>query len=399
MSLNSLVWGQTWFFKIFPIGLIGGYLLFFRAIVKVFFPVFKGWQVVQFAIVLSSAYAIGLPGYYEGFFWSSALAGYQLSWLCMCTGFLLCYRYRYIKVSPVQVVLWLVAGVITGGFHELIGFFTIGIAICIALWVQGGPKKYNLAWLWLATGAFVSFVFQALSRGNYQKAHIIAGKEATRDLWVFIQPIFQFGYHMVRGFLLNPLWWAVLFTLVLVSRQYAGQIPCFSLRHRRVLLMALFTIAMAVFPAFFVGVIEGAKSPLRVIHLGYGLLYLVGIAVMLLVLPISGGFLSAISEVVKYRKTVVAILVIGLFFKTSALLMPLFTGKAIQYNTEVESRFAKIKAMKGNPVVAVSCLKAQPLVLCPVDICNDPTLLGYLERVFQQRIVIADSLVLVKPPL
>lgn len=400
MSLNSLVWGETWFFKVFPALLIGGYILFFRAMVRQLFPHVKGLQLVQFSIVVCCAYAVGLPGYYEGFFWSSALAGYQLSWLCMGTGFLLWFRYRHSTISAFRVVAWVIAGIVVGGFHELIGFYTAGIACCIALWVGVGKKKYNAAWLWFAIGALASFVFQALSRGNYQKAQIIADKEATRNFWIFVQPFIQFAYHMVRGFLLNPMWWAACITMVLWCRKPFLQAPSFSFRNNPwlwVIISVLFFLA--VFPAFFVGVIEGAKTPLRVIHLGYGLLFLAGFVGLGLFSSLLGRCIPAIVWVMRYRKVVVSLLAIGLFFKTTDLLMPLVSGKAYQYHKEVENRFALIKAMKGSSPVAVPCLKAQPMVLCPVDICNDPTLLGYLERVFQQKLVIADAEVSPKPPL
>jgi hypothetical protein len=400
MSLNSLVWGKTWFFKVFPVLLICGYVLFFRAMVQQLFPHRKGVQVVQFSLVVCCAYAIGLPGYYEGFFWSSALAGYQLSWLSMCTGFLLWFRYRHSKISALRLVAWVIAGVIVGGFHELIGFFTVGIACCIALWVHVGKKKYNTAWLWFAFGALASLVFQALSRGNYQKAQIIANKEVTRDLWIFIQPFIQFAYHMVRGFLLNPMWWAPCITMVLWCRKPSLQVRQFAFRKpSRLWVIISVLIILAVFPAFFVGVIEGAKTSLRVIHLGYGLLFLAGIVGLRLFSFLLGRFSPAIVWVMGYRKTLVSLLVVALFFKTTDLIMPLVSGQAYQYNKEVENRFALIRAMKGNQVVTVPCLKAQPMVLCPVDICNDPTLLGYLERVFQQKLIIGDAEVSPKPSL
>ena len=391
MSLNSLVWGKTWFFKVFPIALIVGYLLFFRAVAQQIFTTFSEKQLWHSAIVFCSAYAIGLPGYYEGFFWSSALAGYQLSWLCLFSAFLFWFVGRHHTSGPVRLVLWLTAGVIVGGFHELIGFFALGIAICIGLFVRVGKKNYNPGWLWFAVGAMLAFVFQAISRGNYEKAQIIANKDATRNGWVFIQPFIQFGYHLVRGFLLNPMWWVAMFIAVPFGPRFFGQGPFYAFKQRWVVVTLMLLFALAIFPTFFVGVIEGAKAPLRVVHLGYGLLFLVCLPGCGLLWPWLSRLVHPLFRLQRFSVMVQLFLVATLLVKTADLSMPLISGTALQYNSEVESRFATIQNWKGREAVAVSCLKAQPMVLCPVDICDDPTLLGYLERVFRQKIVTVEQ--------
>jgi len=168
------------------------------------------------------------------------------------------------------------------------------------------------------------------------------------------------------------------------------------------LLFTVLVLALAVGPVFLVSQIEGSKTPLRVINFSYGMLFIwLMVMVCWLVSQYSFKPVAFLTGYIishpKWMYASVCILFVGgILLKGQPIIAPLANGTASQYNEQVNHRFEKIEACNTEPCM-IDCLDAQPLILCPVDACNDPTLLGYLEKVYGKRILISDSVSLQVP--
>jgi hypothetical protein len=394
MSLNSLVWGHTWFFKIFPLALLGGYFYFFYRLCSLFMEGLAVLQRWQAAVVLTCAYVAGLPGFYEGLYWSSALAGYQLSWLCMVGAFMHWYRLRHRVFSNLAAVGWCLAGIVTGGFHELVAFTTVCIGLGLALYLRSYWHSYHKGWLWFVVGALVALVFQVVSKGNHQKAVIMTQTDAARDAWVYLLPFVQVGYHTARGILLNPAWWLLAAVVGPVSNQFWMHLRSRVSGTGIIWGLGILLPVLAVLPAWLVGVLEGTRAPLRVIHLGYSLLFLASWVLLGALWHRVGQGLLKLQLGFRYPLALQLVVAGGLLLKLYQVVFPLANGSARQYHAQVQHRLAYLAAHQGPDTARITCLQAQPWVLCPVDVCNDPTLLGHLQRVYQKPIVVQDSVAL-----
>lgn len=405
MSLNSLVRGSVVFFKVFPIILLGGYVTLFTLFAKrILFPDFSNKQSLYAGLLVAAVYCYGMPGFYEGFFWCSALVGYQLPFLLWGFTLLFLLRKRNTQTAGAWLFVWGFFILLLSGFHELMAL-QITVVMAFLLWFKKGWAGDNRRWMYVAlVAAAASLIFQLVSAGNLHKAQITADKNSTYDYYLLVLPLIQFAYHLVRASLLNPLFYfLLLFTAAMAGRATYRPPAFLKVNLRTVLLFTVLVLALAVGPVFLVSQIEGTKTPLRVINFSYGILF-IWMMVWFCWLVSRQSFKPLIflnAFTAKYPKRMYALVCIllagGILLKGQPIIAPLADGTASLYNKQVNLRFENIEGCKTEPCM-IDCLDAQPLILCPVDACNDPTLLGYLEKVYGKRILITDS-VSVQVPL
>ena len=405
MSFNSLVWGSVLFFKVFPIILLGGYVLLFTLFAKrILFPDFSRKESLHAGLLMSAVYCYGMPGFYEGFLWCSALVGYQLPFLLWGFTLLFLLRKRTTKTAGAWLFVWGLFILLLSGFHELMAL-QITVVMAFLLWYNRVGAVYKRQWMYVALiAAATSLIFQLVSAGNLHKAQITADKNSTCDYYLLVLPLIQFAYHLVRASLLNPVFYLLLFFITAMAGTSTYRPPAFlKVNLRTMLLFTVLVLALAVGPVFLVSQIEGTKTPLRVINFSYGILFVwlmvwvCWLGPMYSFKPVN--FLTAFMERnPKWMYASVCILfAAGILLKGQPIIAPLADGTASLYNQQVNQRFEKIEACNTEPCI-IDCLDAQPLVLCPVDACNDPTLLGYIEKVYDKSILITDS-VSVQVPL
>ena len=404
MSFNSLVWGSVLFFKVFPIILLGGYVLLFTLFAKrILFPDFSRKESLHAGLLMSAVYCYGMPGFYEGFLWCSALVGYQLPFLLWGFTLLFLLRKRNTQTAGAWLFVWGFFILLLSGFHELMAL-QITVVMAFLLWFKKGWAGDNRQWVYVALfAAATSLIFQLVSAGNLHKAQITADKNSTYDYYLLVLPLIQFAYHLVRASLLNPLlYWLLLFTAAMAGRATYGLPALLKVNLPTMLLFTVLVLALAVGPVFLVSQIEGSKTPLRVINFSYGMLFIwLMVMVCWLVSQYSFKPVAFLTGYIishpKWMYASVCILFVGgILLKGQPIIAPLANGTASQYNEQVNHRFEKIEACNTEPCM-IDCLDAQPLILCPVDACNDPTLLGYLEKVYGKRILISDSVSLQVP--
>lgn len=394
MSFNSFVWGSVLFFKAFPILLMVGYVALFSLFAKkILFPGFSNREAMYAGLFLAAVYCYGMPGFYEGFYWSSALMGYQVPFLLWGFGLL----FLLANTKPVSVagtLFWALFILVLSGFHELMALH-ITVVMAFVLWKKSPVSKGKTRLLLIAlVGAASSLLFQVISAGNLHKAQITAEKTSSYDYYLLVLPLLQFAYHLVRASLLNPLFILMVVFIRIISRQPSFRLPpMMKINGKEMLLGTLLVLLLATGPVYLVGQIEGTKTPLRVINFSFGILFAWFVYVAFWIIG------QKKSANINHWKTsnwmnataIITVFCLTIFLKGKPVVAPLMDGSARIYNTQVKNRFETIEKSVADTTL-ISCLDAQPLTLCPVDVCNDPTLLGYLEKVFNKSIVIRDSL-------
>ncbi len=398
MSLNSFVWGSVLFFKVFPILLLFGYWGLFSLLAKkVIYPDLSNTECQKIGLLFTAVYTYGMPGFYEGFYWCSALAGYQVPFILW--GFALFFLFSRRKKGTyfLQMAGWGIFILILSGFHELMALqITLVMAFLASHKNEEMEQIRPLLHVALAVSA-LSLVFHLISAGNLHKAQITADKNSTYDYYLLVLPLIQFGYHLLRGSLLNPLFFVLLIFFAIQAKKGLVLAPFFGgISKRKGMIIACLLVALATGPVFLVSQIEGSKTPLRVINFSYGMLF-IGFLIFATVWfagerflwtgPVNRFFLNHAKW---FLSATTLVFVAGILLKGQPIISPLVNGSARLYNQQVNQRFNHLATCRSM-VCVIDCLDAQPLVLCPVDACNDPTMVDYLEKVYGKRIQITDS--------
>lgn len=393
MSLNTWIHGSTISFKILPAVVIIAWLVVVFFVVKSVFDKSMGSrQCLLLSLLLVLVYYLNMPGLHEGCYWMSGVTGYQLPIILfvfypvMIKGYEQQPRWKKYFLYPLYLF-------IAGGFHEMIAFMAAVTGLyCLAVdrvvWKKVSTE--NVVFM-IAVSAAV--LLQAYSIGNRYKADITAAGKQLALHQVFIRAVLQTGYHLTRRCLWSPSFWMGAIAVFLFANRYGKNIRTTNRSLKQTMqLLGILLPFLVFFPALLVVYIENNIAPLRVINVSY----FVCTAGIYTVVALYAAFLSKHEGVAKVYSVIAnkgvvflllpAIAAVILSSNERQVCMAIVSSNARLYDTEVKKRLQLIEACQS-ATCSFTCLQHQPPVLCPVDICQDPTLARHLEKVFRKKLV------------
>lgn len=393
MSLNSFVYGSVISYKLWPIiAVVAWVVAFYNLINLALGNVIAPWQKVSAALFFTAIFYTNMPGIHEGAYWLSSITGYQLPTISFLFLLPICVKFNNRPTLFGGVVLFCLS-IIIAGFHEMIALMATILAFYFAIQFWLRKKQVLSGYTIVMLGAGLAVLAQVLSVGNRYKADITLARKDWSTIECVARGILQTCYHILTRGLLSPSFWLGAIFVFFITYKFQAEIKK-NVRiptGKNMVGMLIIAAFMVFFPGVLLVYIENKYAAMRIMNVAY-LAFLVGFYIATAMFAIrtnNNNGLEKYSKLAKHRNWAAALLLaLMVVFSGNIKLATgiIADGAAYKYNKEVNERFAKIEACKAN-VCQLDCLADQPLILCPVDACQDPTFIGYLEKVFGKKLV------------
>jgi hypothetical protein len=392
MSINPLVFGNFWLFKIVPLVYILTLIaaMYFLLAALLHNGSEKGRN--KNAVVLAGAafaitYIAVMPGIGEGLFWTSSLVVYQLSLLLFVLWAALLVRWYIHKNRSA----WLFVAaqlnlVLIIGCNEIMAAIATLCVVMIALFHARVRRKVDLlsATMCLLAVPCWYYIIAAPSFGVRYGSGLSSG---FQDWIVYLGKAFLYaGYHSFKSFI-NPFFWIG----ALVCSKYIGVMrlnPDLEIRFSRktnFIILALSASSMVCIEFAAILLTDNHVAPLRITNIA---IFVLLATLLVLGLGNSASLLAYRSRIVPNMRSEMIILGLllaaGFTFKNniSVSAKELVNGKAYRYDLEMRNRYRLINSCGGDTCI-IRPLKHRPVTLRYSQLDND----YHIGEYFQKQIV------------
>lgn len=353
MSVNPLVFGDYYFFRIIPVVFILLFVCvlagFLRTLLSSGSNPLQQWHPMAMALVIAAMYIAVMPGIGEGLFWVSSLVGYQFAILfSLVWARLVITWYHSGHRKPGILIGAAAAFILLCGANEIFAFLgcsTVLLIVMSRLRTKSGIDSLLVVHVVLALPiAAVIWASPSLT------SRYMAAIGATSTTWVssLTSAGAYLGYHTLK-LLINPFFWAAVLLLVrllsFISVDTAMSYYC--RRHRFII---IFICAFVMLFTEFVAIhFSGNKvPPLRITNIS---IFFLLICLLLMGLAYHTQFTSIYKRFAQVHTPVVVILT-AIGFVTpnniSTASKELVAGKVFRYDAEMTDRFSILRICESD---------------------------------------------------
>ena len=395
MSASPLCFDLFWGYKLFPPLVIAAFIWLSYKNIRLFFSDRLSKLVTTaLAFVTVLFYYANMPNLYEGLYWLSGVAVYQLSLLVLLAITARVQSY-FNQPSRKNLVLTGLLCFIMCGMNEVVTVVTLFITGCLFVYDIWKNRRMHPLLATIIAGSAAAFTIELFSIGNQIKRSITGHHLDWTITDCLKTSILQTGYHIVTHVLLTPVFWLVilLFGFFFAQNRSFLAEKCQKLLHLPILLLPAILSGAVFIPAAMVVYLEKNIAPMRILNISVFLFLVLSLVTVLLwVLKKDPAIFSKAGTpaLLKMYSAAAFSLLAVLPNNAKTAMAAILSGDAATYNREA---FARYERIRNNPAdsLEVPAYTKQPAILCPSDIGREVKVGEHWGKVFGKKLVLVED--------